>query len=92
MGDRFESDILHHINTSMKALLVIIFLINGEPTLIMDGYAPMEIDADRCDSSVEFTTSYINSVPDIPELYGVFCDTEEEILQQFDKLFSSIPI
>lgn len=58
----------------------------------MDGYAPMEIDADKCASRVEFATSYINSVPNIPKLYGVFCDSEEEIRQEFSNLFSSIPI
>jgi hypothetical protein len=75
----------------MNALLVIIFLINGVPTLIMDGYSPMEIDLDRCASSIEFTTTYLNSVPDMPELYGVFCDTEEEIHREFNIIFNSEP-
>ena len=74
----------------MKALLVIIFLINGEPSILVDGYSPLEVELKDCDRLVEFTKNYIETVPDL-EVQGVYCDTEENLQEKFNMLFLSIP-
>ena len=68
----------------MKTLLVILFIINGEPSIIQDGFAPMEVDAAQCEQRAQFAREYIPSVPDMPELYGVYCGTEQELKKRFD--------
>ena len=77
----------------MKVLLVILFTVNGEPTIIQDGYMPIEVDANVCDQRAEFARDYLeNDLPDEhPPLYGVFCGTEQELQERFNIEFNSIP-
>jgi hypothetical protein len=75
----------------MKAFLVIVFLINGEPSVNLEGYAPMETKLEKCEKSIEFTLDYLNSVPDSTEVYGVYCDTAEGLEKEFNIIFNSEP-
>ena len=75
----------------MKAYLIIIFLINGEPAIQLDGYAPMELDLKKCAASIKFTKEYLASVPTLTEVYDVICGTEEEIRLELKNIFNSEP-
>lgn len=76
----------------MKTLLVILFIINGEPSIIQDGFAPMEVDAAQCEERVQYTRNYISSVPGMPELYGVYCGTKQELERRIDIDINSVGI
>jgi hypothetical protein len=76
---------------NMKAFLVIVFLINGEPSMNLEGYAPMETKLESCEDRIEFTLNYLNSVPSSTEVYGVYCDTIEGLENKFNIIFNSEP-
>jgi hypothetical protein len=76
----------------MKAIIVIIFLINGQPEMIMDGYAPEEIDAIYCADGVEFTKTYLGLIANLPPVLGVFCGAPDEVRNEINIQLFSEPV
>jgi hypothetical protein len=73
-----------------QIFLAIIFMINGEPT-IMDGwemreYPTMEI----CDTRKEFMTTYTNGIDNLPKVGVIYCGTVAEIQHQLTILNSEL--
>jgi hypothetical protein len=75
----------------MKAFLIIVFLINGQPFVNLKGFGPMETTLENCDSDIESALSYLNSEPAFEEGYGVYCNTVEELRKEFNIIFNSKP-
>ena len=68
----------------MKILLVVLFMVNGEPALI-DGYMPREQPSmEVCAERAEFMADYFATVPDLPEVGEIACGSEEEIQRRID--------
>lgn len=56
---------------SMKALLLILFMVNGEPQLV-DGWYPIIVDASRCEQVAEQIESQLDDAKEAIE-YEVKC-------------------
>lgn len=70
----------------MKVLLAVLFIMNGEPTLI-EGYLPREQPSmEVCEERADFMADYLSTVPDLPEIGEIICGTEEEIQKAIDVL------
>lgn len=64
----------------MKTFLVVIFMMNGEPTMFVDGYQPREQPSmEVCENRAEFMADYLATVPGLPSVGKIVCGTEEEI-------------
>ena len=69
----------------MKVLLAIIFLVQGEPTIV-EGYFPLEMESrEYCEMRKDFTEAYLATVPGMPE-FRVVCGTQEEIQSVIDAM------
>jgi hypothetical protein len=75
----------------MKTFLVILFMVNGQPTIMVNGFSPIAVDADVCEQRIEYVRDYIPTVPNLPEIYDVVCGTQEELQEQFNIEFNSVP-
>ena len=68
----------------MKTYLVVIFMIGGQPTIIEDGFSPLEMDVSTCAARREFALDYLARDPSVPDIFGVYCGTREEIQNRID--------
>lgn len=70
----------------MEILIAVIFLINGEPT-ILEGFEPLvQPSIEICEVRKDFMEVYLKAVPGLPEIAGIFCGTSEEIQREIDLL------
>jgi len=76
----------------LKVLLVIVFSINGEPTIIEDGYSPLLVDESVCEERRQHAIDYLSTLSNIPEVFGVYCGTQEEIQEQLNIDLLSTPV
>ena len=67
-----------------KIFLLVVFLINGEPTIIGDGFSPREQESmEVCEQRKLFFEFYLEQNSEqFPPILGVYCGTREEIEQQ----------
>lgn len=69
-----------------EILLVILFNINGELS-ILDGFYPMVVQQiEECEVRKTFAEQYIPTIVGIPEVAGIFCGDEETINHEIMKL------
>ena len=73
-----------------QIFLAIIFMINGQPTIIdgweMREYSNMKI----CNTRKEFMQNYISGIDNLPDVGVIYCGTEDEIQHQITILNSKL--
>lgn len=75
----------------MKTVLAVIFLVNGEPTILYDGFQPREQpNMEVCKERAAFMTEYLEQDPNMPEVAEIICGDAAFIQSRIDVLKDSI--
>jgi len=76
----------------MKYLLVVIWLIGNQPTIMTDGWSPLPFDTiEECEERKDFLLDHLEEhAEDNLTLYSVTCGTQQEIQDMIDREILSI--
>ena len=68
----------------MKEFLVVLFMINGQPTLV-EGWFPLQLISRPCDEVIDHTRNYMLETLGVPEDTIIACvsaDTPQEAVER----------